>query len=47
LFLEESITAKPFFSRCGVRVLQQQLFFRRGALMTNFRMEKQLMTGPH
>jgi putative acetyltransferase len=42
LDLEASITAKPFFEACGWRTLAQQQVERRGQLLTNFRMEKEL-----
>jgi putative acetyltransferase len=40
LFVEASITAKPFFERMGFAVLQEQQVRRRGETFTNFVMEK-------
>lgn len=37
-----SITARPFFESRGYRVLQRQQVERKGVLLTNFKMEKQL-----
>ena len=37
-----SITARPFFESRGYRVLCRQQVERRGVLLTNFKMEKQL-----
>ena len=37
-----SITAKPFFLHRGYRVVRQQDVIRRGVVLTNFVMEKQL-----
>lgn len=42
IFTEASITARPFFARCGFSMVQEQTFVRRGAEMRNFRMEKLL-----
>jgi putative acetyltransferase len=38
-----SITAQPFFTRCGFHVIQQQIVIRRGISLTNFKMEKTLI----
>lgn len=40
LFVEASITAKPFFKRMGFSVIEKQKVKTRGAEFTNFRMEK-------
>lgn len=42
LFVEASITAKPFFSRMGFRVCQEQTVTVRDVQMSNFVMEKDL-----
>jgi len=42
LDLESSITAKPFFTACGWRVVAEQQVERRGEWLTNYRMEKEL-----
>lgn len=42
LFVEASITAKPFFQRMGFSVLQEQRVDRRGETFVNFQMEKWL-----
>ncbi|MFM8584368.1 MAG: GNAT family N-acetyltransferase, partial [Planctomycetaceae bacterium] len=42
LDLEASLTAQPFFEACGWRQLARQQVERRGQLLTNFRMEKEL-----
>lgn len=42
LFVEASITAKPFFSKRGFELLEQQTVTLRGVEFTNFRMEKYL-----
>lgn len=44
VFAEVSITARPFFARHGFGVVEQQTVLRRGVSMTNFQMEKQLVT---
>jgi putative acetyltransferase len=44
LFVEASITAKPFFEQMGFSVLQEQQVIRRGETFTNFAMEKLLST---
>jgi putative acetyltransferase len=41
IFTEASITARPFFHRCGFFVIQHRTVIRRGIQMTNFKMEKQ------
>lgn len=40
LYLESSITAKPFFEAKGFKVLKQQTIERKGVSLTNFVMEK-------
>jgi putative acetyltransferase len=40
IFSEVSITAKPFFERCGFHVLVQQTVVMRGIELTNYKMEK-------
>lgn len=40
LFVEASITAKPFFLRKGFLIVQEQKVMRRGEQFVNFRMEK-------
>jgi putative acetyltransferase len=42
IFAEVSITARPFFERCGFSAVQQQTVLRRGVELTNFQMEKRL-----
>lgn len=42
LYTEASITAKPFFERCGFHILAEQTVKRFGVALTNFRMEKRL-----
>jgi putative acetyltransferase len=42
LDLEGSITARPFFERCGFRVIKEQTVRPRGVAMNNFVMEKEL-----
>lgn len=43
LFVEASITAKPFFQHLGFSVVQQQQVFCRGETFLNYLMEKQLL----
>jgi putative acetyltransferase len=43
IFADVSITARPFFTRCGFNVIQQQMVFRRGVSLTNFKMTKSLV----
>jgi len=43
IFVEVSITARPFFLRCGFNVIQEQTVFRRGVSLTNFKMKKSLV----
>ncbi|MBW9159747.1 GNAT family N-acetyltransferase [Clostridium tagluense] len=38
-----SITAKPFFEKCGYHVLKKQVVERSGQRLTNFVMQKQLV----
>ncbi|MGI8936578.1 MAG: GNAT family N-acetyltransferase [Phormidesmis sp.] len=40
LFVEVSITAKPFFQRMGFAIVKEQTVDRRGETFTNFAMEK-------
>lgn len=40
LFVEASITAKPFFERLGFMVVKEQQVTRRGVTFTNYAMEK-------
>lgn len=42
LFVEASITAKPFFLKMGFSTIEEQIVKTRGAEFTNFRMEKYL-----
>jgi putative acetyltransferase len=42
IFTEASVTARPFFERCGFRVVREQTVARRGVDLTNFAMEKPL-----
>lgn len=42
LFVEASITAKPFFQRMGFAIMRQQLVMRRGETFINYGMEKSL-----
>jgi putative acetyltransferase len=42
LFVEASITARPFFQSLGFRVLAEQVVSCRGSEFENFRMEKSL-----
>lgn len=46
LHLEGSITARPFFERCGFRVVKEQTVKPRGVAMKNFVMEKELPALP-
>lgn len=43
LFVEASITAKPFFQHMGFSVVQQQQVFCRGETFINYLMDKQLL----
>ncbi|NEQ23305.1 MAG: GNAT family N-acetyltransferase [Microcoleus sp. SIO2G3] len=43
LFVEASITAKPFFERRGFQVARSQQVERRGQVFTNFVMTKSLL----
>ena len=40
LFVEASITARPFFEKRGFSVLASQRVAKRGQMLTNFRMQK-------
>jgi putative acetyltransferase len=42
IFTDASITARPFFERCGFSVCRQQSVTRGGVELSNFRMEKAL-----
>lgn len=42
LFVEASITAKPFFEKMGFSVIKEQIVKTRGVEFTNFRMKKYL-----
>jgi len=46
LFTEASLTARPFFARCGFVVLAAQQVTIRGVPLRNFRMEKRLGAPP-
>ena len=37
-----SVTAKPFFEKRGYRVIRKQQVFRRGIVLVNFVMEKDI-----
>ncbi len=43
IFAEVSITARPFFTRCGFNVIQERTVLRRGVALTNFKMTKSLV----
>jgi putative acetyltransferase len=47
LYVEASITAKPFFSRLGFQTIQQQQVKCRGETFINYLMEKILDSGDH
>jgi putative acetyltransferase len=42
LFSEVSITAKPFFERCGFTTICEQTVVKSSVELTNFKMEKRL-----
>ena len=42
VFTEASVTARPFFERCGFDVVCSQIVQARGVSMPNFRMERAL-----
>ena len=42
LFTEASITARPFFEKCGFDLIAEQEVLLRGQTFTNFRMVKTL-----
>jgi len=42
LFVEASITARPFFERCGFVMLSEQVVIARGVEFVNYRMERVL-----
>jgi putative acetyltransferase len=43
IFVEASITAKPFFEKKGFVVLSEQTIIRKGIELTNYKMEKFLI----
>jgi putative acetyltransferase len=43
IFVEASITARPFFERMGFETIVQQEVMHRGVWFTNFRMERVLL----
>lgn len=42
IFAEVSITAKPFFEKCGFGVIAEQAVIMNGISLTNYKMEKSL-----
>ena len=42
IYTHASITARPFFEKRGYRLVKEQQVERRGVLLTNFVMEKQV-----
>lgn len=42
VFVEASITAKPFFEKLGYKTLEKQTVTRHGETLTNYRMIKEL-----
>ena len=42
LFTEASVTARPFFERCGFHVVRMQVVQTRGVEMPNLQMERAL-----
>jgi putative acetyltransferase len=42
VFTEASVTARPFFERCGFLAVYSQIVQARGVNMSNFRMERAL-----
>jgi putative acetyltransferase len=42
IFTEPSITARPFFERCGYRLIQEQVVMFHGVEFVNYQMDKQL-----
>lgn len=40
IFVEASVTAKPFFEKLGYTVVEKQSVFRNGERLVNFKMEK-------
>jgi putative acetyltransferase len=46
LYVEASITAKPFFQRMGFSVVKQQQVSRREEIFINYVMEKFLLSSP-
>lgn len=40
IFVDVSITAKPFFKKMGFMVLSEQIIIRKGIELTNYQMEK-------
>lgn len=43
IFVEASMTAKPFFEKKGFVVLSEQKIIRKGVELTNYKMEKLLI----
>lgn len=42
LFVEASLTARPFFERMGFKVIKEQTVYRSGIGLNNFQMEKRI-----
>lgn len=40
IFVDVSVTAKPFFEKIGFRVISEQRIIRKGVELTNYAMEK-------
>ena len=40
IFVDVSITAKPFFEKMGFSVLREQIIIRKGVELKNYPMEK-------
>lgn len=40
IFVEISITAKPFFEKCGFEIVKEQVVIKSGVALTNYKMEK-------
>jgi putative acetyltransferase len=43
IFTDSSLTARPFFERCGFSTVRRQIVTRSGIELSNFRMEKCLV----
>lgn len=41
---DASVTAKPFFERCGYQIIKSQRVERKGITLVNFRMTKNLLS---